>query len=64
MGFLAVFLLQMNYLLFCRFPGGLQYDSINQLTQVVTGHYSNHHPIYHTIWLTLGVKMAELLAEI
>ena len=61
MGFLAVFLLQMNYLLFCRFPGGLQYDSINQLTQVVTGNYSNHHPIYHTLWLTLGVKIAELL---
>ncbi len=63
MGFLAVFLLQMNYLLFCRFPGGLQYDSINQLTQVVTGNYSNHHPIYHTIWLTLGVKIAACLGE-
>lgn len=56
LAFLAVFLLQMNYLLFCRFPGGLQYDSINQLTQVVTGQYSNHHPIYHTLWLTLGCK--------
>ena len=61
LAFLAVFLLQMNYLLFCRFPGGLQYDSINQLTQVVTGQYSNHHPIYHTLWLTLGAKLAEIL---
>lgn len=61
MGFLGVFLLQMNYLLFYRFPGGLQYASINQLTQVVTGNYSNHHPIYHTLWLILGVKIAELL---
>ena len=43
------------------FQGGLQYDSINQLTQVVTGQYSNHHPIYHTLWLTLGAKLAEIL---
>lgn len=59
-GFLEIFFLQMNYLLFCRFPGGLQYDTINQLTQVVTGNYSNHHSIYHTMCLKVGIEIAEI----
>lgn len=60
-GFLLSMLIQTAYLLFCRFPGGLQYDSINQITQVVEGKYSNHHPIFHTIWMTFSVEVAEHL---
>ena len=59
LGFVSPLLLQLNYLLFCRFPGGLQYDSLTQLQQVVTGNYTNHHPIFHTIWMTVAYRLAQ-----
>ncbi len=30
------------------YPGIISNDSINQLTQIVTGNYTNWHPFYHT----------------
>ena len=42
---ILVFAVQMLYLVFCRFPGGLQYDFLDQLHQVISGEFSNHHTI-------------------
>ena len=33
----------------CCYPGALTSDSIDQIGQIVSGNYSNHHPFYHTI---------------
>ena len=34
----------------CSYPGQICSDSMNQIHQVMTGNYSNHHPVYQT-WL-------------
>lgn len=34
----------------CSYPGQICSDSMNQIHQIVTGTYSNHHPVYHT-WI-------------
>ena len=34
----------------CSYPGQICSDSMNQIHQVLTGNYSNHHPVYQT-WL-------------
>ena len=48
-------------LFFCRYPGELTPDSINQMEQIMTGVYNNHHPFYHTMvikfFVTIGMKL-------
>ena len=39
----------------CSYPGQICSDSLNQIKQVLTGDYSNHHPVYQT-WL-IGLFM-------
>ena len=34
----------------CSYPGQICSDSMNQIHQIVTGNYSNHHPVYQT-WI-------------
>lgn len=38
------------------YPGGFNYDSINQYKQVVTGQYNNWHPVLHT-WLFFTIPL-------
>lgn len=58
-----VFAVQLFYLVFCRFPGGLQYDFFDQLHQVISGEFSNHHPVYHTMWIDLSYRVAGMFAN-
>jgi hypothetical protein len=40
--------------LFCvAYPGNLTPDTIDQMTQIHTGVYSNHHPFYHTMLIKI-----------
>lgn len=50
----AVYLLA---LFFAEYPGNLTDDSINQMKQVVSGNYANHHPVFHTICIELCVNL-------
>lgn len=43
--------------LLCQYPGVLTIDSVNQITQIMTGDYSNHHPFWHTMVIKLFVEM-------
>lgn len=44
--------------LFCsQYPGDLTPDSINQMSQLLNGSYSNHHPFYHTMVIKLFVML-------
>lgn len=38
-------------LFFLKYPGILTGDTFNQINQVLTGRYNNHHPFFHTILL-------------
>lgn len=58
-----VFAVQLFYLVFCRFPGGLQYDFFDQLHQVISGEFSNHHPVYHTMWIDLSYRVAGMFTN-
>ena len=48
--FLALSFCYLLIFFLCSFPGQVCSDSMNQIHQIMTGNYSNHHPVYHT-WL-------------
>ncbi len=41
----------------CYYPGLMSLDSVDQLTQIFTGKYSNHQPFYHTMILSFFVRI-------
>ena len=45
----------------CFYPGNGTQDSVNQLIQVLTGHYMNNHPICHTMLIRLFFMTGNLL---
>ncbi len=48
-------------ILLADFPGNICYDSIGQITQVLTGEYSAHHPLFSTLMMGGLVKLGFLL---
>ena len=44
-------------LYFCQYPGELTTDSISQMSQLMSGTYSNHHPFYHTMVIKCFVDL-------
>lgn len=48
-------------LFLCLYPGNLTPDSINQMNQLISNKYSNHHPFYHTliikVFISLGFRL-------
>ena len=58
---LIIFVFNCVFLIFVYYPGILTPDSINQITQIKTEKYSNHHPFYHTmlikIWVDVGNRI-------
>ncbi len=59
--FSVFFIIYFFVFLQCQYPANLSPDSVDQLTQIVTGKYSNHHPFYHTmlikVWYELGMMI-------
>lgn len=59
--FLTVAAIDLVYLFFVQYPGSVSTDSIDQIKQILTGDYDNHHPYWHTffirIWLNLGMAL-------
>lgn len=47
--FLFISITDLLVLFLSQYPGELSTDSINQITQIITGTYSNHHPYWHTM---------------
>ena len=46
------------------FPGVFAYDVPYQLKQVVTGAYSTHHPLLHTLWMSELLQLGRRLGNI
>ncbi len=40
----------------CAYPGMLSLDSIDQISQMFSGQYSNHHPLMHTLLVEAFIK--------
>lgn len=57
----SIFVVDGVFLFGCQYPGILSIDSADQLRQIISGVYDNHHPYYHTVlirfWLRLGEKL-------
>lgn len=51
--FICIAFVDLFVLFFAKYPGELSYDSIQQINQIETGIYSNHHPYWHTIVIKL-----------
>ena len=47
-----------------HFPGSFAYDVPFQLRQALTGSYSWHHPIVHTLFLGLFIRLGQLLGRV
>lgn len=54
--FAAISGIYLSVFFFAEYPGNLTDDSLNQLAQITSGVYSNHHPYWHTILIEVCVK--------
>ena len=61
LSFIIISSIHMLILFLCKYPGNLSYDSIAQISQIITNTYTNHHPFYHTItikfFIWLGMSL-------
>lgn len=55
--FLIILILDLFVLYFTRFPGTLSPDSINQISQIITNKYTNHHPYFHTLIIKMCLSI-------
>lgn len=59
--FLIFFSVDLIVLFTCCYPGSLTPDSIDEIGQILSGSYSNHHPFYYTIliypFIQLGLNV-------
>lgn len=53
---LILFTFYSSVLVFGFYPGILTKDSVVQIEQIISGNYSNHHPVYHTFLIKLFFK--------
>ncbi len=51
--FLLMFIVYFTLYRMCYYPGILSVDAIDQITQIFTGEWSNHHPLCHTMLIKL-----------
>lgn len=59
--FLSITIINCSALFLGFYPGILTPDSISQITQILSGNYSNHHPYYHTQIIKLFFMIGMLL---
>ncbi len=61
MSFITIAAVDLFFLFTCKYPGNLTTDSLVQISQILSGTYSNHHPFYHTmiikICLVIGLNI-------
>lgn len=63
--FLFISCLNLSILFLCKYPGNLSVDSIDQMNQLITGVYTNHHPFYHTLIIKILISIGfQLFHEI
>ena len=59
--FCTISSINLTFLFVCNYPGNLTRDSISQMTQLLSGNYTNHHPFWHTmiikLCVTIGMKL-------
>ena len=58
---LAMSLIYLSFLWFISYPGILTIDSLWQMGETVTGAYSNHHPMWHTLLIQLWTRLGQRL---
>ena len=51
----------LGYLFLAAYPGIVTVDSLSQISQILSGTYTNHHPFWHTVvircWITVGMRL-------
>lgn len=55
--FAAIAAINLTYHFFVIHPGSLSLDSMDQITQIRNGVYSNHHPFWHTMVIKLFLEI-------
>lgn len=53
----AFFLINFVVLVLAKYPGNLTSDTIDQINQIMTGSYSNHHPFYFAMLIKLFLSI-------
>ena len=54
---LILLLVRMLVLILCMWPGFISGDSVDQINQMLTGNYSDHHPVYHTQFMHFFINI-------
>ena len=58
--FSFIFLLNTIVLITCCYPGVLASDSIDEIGQIFSGNYNNHHPVYFTFLIKMIILFQTL----
>lgn len=61
--FITISLINIIHLFFVEYPGTLTPDSTNQMRQIFSGVYSNHHPYWHTMVIKVFVMLGYALFQ-
>lgn len=57
--------LNLAWLFLAKYPGNISPDSLNQMRQIITGKWNNHHPFYHTLLIKIFISVGlNLFGEI
>ncbi len=60
-GWIIIVFMDLFILIMAQYPGIITPDSIDQINQIQTGVYSNHHPFYHTQIIRIFFNLGMLL---
>ena len=59
--FLIIVISDLIWMILYNYPTMLTVDSMNQLQQIMTGSYSNHHPYYYTRFIKICLDLGKII---
>lgn len=61
--FIIIVLIDLVFLLVVEYPGVATADSLDQIQQILSENYNNRHPYWHTVLISLPLKMGIYLFD-
>ena len=52
-----------SIMLLCFYPGVTTTDSCQQISEILTGNYTNHHPFFHTLIIRLFIALGNVFSD-
>ncbi|MCR5144499.1 MAG: DUF6020 family protein [Lachnospiraceae bacterium] len=57
----SIFVVHILYLFLCKYPGQIQYDTVDQIHQIFASDYNNHAPVWHTFIIKAFLNLGNII---